>query len=321
MGIVPWAAEEAPERQAALEKDPVVGARKRFQPEAKLRTPRGAPPEMAHWRIRDVLPDLARTYGVHFIADAYENSATGYTVIQSLPTDPVPLFELLDQNAATSHRWQHRGNLVRLRGRAWFLDRPREIPLRLVRRWQAMLERDGFLSFETALEIISQLTDLQLPALSGLARELPAADPQALSPIYELRYPLRLYASLNPGLRQALWRGTAIPVARLLPHQRELFRLTLRQKNRWRTPPMDLERWLLGSFSLSAERAVRTVRRQGTGYGISMQPIRTPAGKPGAAAPPPPAGETRSLVDHLQFRLDYGAERPEILRLVVATPP
>jgi len=65
-----------PRRRAALEKDPLLGAKKPFKPEAKPRiNPLNSVPEYAATRpIQDLLPDLARTFNIHFLSDAYFSS-------------------------------------------------------------------------------------------------------------------------------------------------------------------------------------------------------------------------------------------------------
>src|SRR5438309_645030 len=93
------AGERTPEQEAALEKDPVVGVKMRLQSKAKPRsvdrlTPGGVdlPPRLPFWQFRDLLPDLARTYDVSIISDAYSNASPGFLAIESLPAMPIALF-------------------------------------------------------------------------------------------------------------------------------------------------------------------------------------------------------------------------------------
>jgi hypothetical protein len=53
------------------------------------------------WQLRDLLPDLARTFGVQFISDAYWRMPPGLSVT-ALSAEPVALFELLDR---ATGRW------------------------------------------------------------------------------------------------------------------------------------------------------------------------------------------------------------------------
>src|SRR5207249_11519765 len=67
-----WEQDKSMPPEAELAKDPVFGARQLFKPEAKPRhelyEDPGAP---AMFRLRDLLPDMARRYKVQFIGDAY----------------------------------------------------------------------------------------------------------------------------------------------------------------------------------------------------------------------------------------------------------
>src|SRR3954464_14055411 len=109
------------------------------------------------WSLYALLPELARTYGVDFIADSYWSSAPALG-LGSLPQEPTALYALLDDAAGSHHRWDRvptkwvGGSLIRLRSRTWFLDRPREIPLRYVRRWREEMARRGSVSLEAYLE-------------------------------------------------------------------------------------------------------------------------------------------------------------------------
>src|SRR5262249_51455313 len=137
--------------------------------------------------------------------------------------EPVALYELLDRYAAISHRWEHQGSLIRLRSRQWFYERPREVPLRLVRRWQALLEA-GALPVEEDRRMVSVLTGGQLESLGDVDEEagLPS-DAVDLGWVYPARHALRLYASLSPGQRQRLWRGGTLWATELAPPQRQQF--------------------------------------------------------------------------------------------------
>src|SRR5205823_6540886 len=115
--------EDTPERCAALEKDPVVGVVRGFKPEARPRVDPAFPLSGPVWRLQELLPELARTYGVNFISDSYGSSSP---LVELPPGGQASLYRLLDRCARLSHDWDHRGNLVRLRSRTWFLDRPAE---------------------------------------------------------------------------------------------------------------------------------------------------------------------------------------------------
>jgi hypothetical protein len=342
MPLWPPPAENTAQRQAAREKAPVVGVKRRFTVEAPPHTDLvGRRPEPG-WVSRDLLPDLARIYDVSIISDAYTKSASGLFVSQSFPSEPTALSALLDRLAG-GYEWDHQGRLIRMRSRTWFLERPREIPLRLARRWKAMGEQYGALPFEEYVRMVTELSDGQLEGLTLLAREvkLPVAAPD-LNAVYPARHALRLYASLSPAEKQALWRGDALPVARLAPAQRELFRAALRERNRDRTPPLDLRQWAAGSISISAQPLFRTIEQHENSIRIQTgaapaggapaetaprAPDRAPAAAPGPRTPAPPPSPAapppliiRGWVKQIDFLLQCGPQARQRVGITAALP-
>jgi hypothetical protein len=331
---------DSPPRRADLEKDPVLGVKKLLQRETggpatgSVSAPKASPPR----QIPDLLPELARTYGASFIADAYWRSAPVF----GLPPagEPIALFTLLDRLARPVYHWDWRGPLIRLRSRRWFLDRPREVPLRLVRRWRALLAQHASLPLETYLEVAAVLRDEQLASLGELtaAGVLPRELPD-LQEIDAARHALRLYASLTLPQREALRRGAALPFERLLPVQRELFLAAVRENSRYRTPPLDRTEWVAGSFSLASERYTRVQEEQAgashyrreEGMAAGAPPPAAPRAPgesvlpslPGAPAAPsasPPVRVTRHPVTRAWFIAERGAERLRLGFITIPTP-
>src|SRR5205814_8820238 len=66
-----FAEERTPERQAALAKDPVVDVARRFDPALKPPADWGDDLEIMRRQLPDLLPDLARAFGVDIISDSY----------------------------------------------------------------------------------------------------------------------------------------------------------------------------------------------------------------------------------------------------------
>src|SRR2546428_795108 len=128
------------------------------------------PATPAMFRLRDLLPDLARIYRVQFIADAYTpvNARLG----AQRASEPEALYQVLSRAANPTHRWDRRGNLIRLRSRTWFLDRPKEVPLRLVRHWKELTDQHGALPLETYEEMARSLTDLQMENLGHVGEDV-----------------------------------------------------------------------------------------------------------------------------------------------------
>jgi hypothetical protein len=190
------------------------------------------PPRRSPWgipgrssvRFPELLPTLAECYGVQFVADAYW-SAPRITGNARGKWGAPKLGALLEQLAGTNYRWARRGRLIQLRSKTWFLDRPRELPLRWVRRWSELCERYGALPLAEWTQRIAALPDVQLATLAQLSREVGL--PPEIESVYSARHGLRLYASLAPAQQEALWRGEAIPVSRLSSSQRAQFALVV----------------------------------------------------------------------------------------------
>jgi hypothetical protein len=356
------AAPDSPQRQAALEKDPVVGVKRRLKPQAKLR--RSFDPDGPWgWRLRDLLPDLARTYGVSIIADAYTNSPSGFLAKDSLAAEPTPLFALLDRLCEPHLCWDCPSGqagrdaaprTIRLRSRTWFLDRPREIPQRLVRRWKTLFDTYGALPLAEYARMVSELNEAQLESVPNLRTEerLVLYLPMFLRPGL---WALRLYASLSPGEQQALWQGAALPVAQMTPPQRALFLAAARQSERYQMPPPDMGQWAAGSFSMTAQPILETIDWRGTQPDFHFEPAppaREPkppapghadspappaASPPGGPAPPPafpssglpasagpahdPDPVTRRRVTEVNFQFQFGPQERATASLDVASPP
>jgi hypothetical protein len=303
-------AEDTAARNPEIVKDPVFGAKKRFKPEP-LAPPNhlGVLPRIRqHRRLSDLLPEIAGTYGVQIIADAYR---TAPRVGGSLPSEPVALYALLDRLAAGTHRWENRGSMALVRSRTWFFDRPREIPLRFVRRWKELGDRYGLLPLEECIAMANTLPDIQLEpeALSAAATEagLEFGSPYLLG---RARNALRLYGTLTPAQRQALWQGKPIPVAQMTPHQREIFVAVLQDDARERGEPLDLRHLAGGKLSMKRLSRERTLVTSGAfaraQYETIKAPDNPPAGPPTGKRVTTRDGVTRYRMLTLLFRLEYG---------------
>src|SRR5206468_1349978 len=103
--------------------------------------------------LRNLLPELARTYGVNFIADAYWH-AGARLLPRFFQEESGQKFALLDFLESAGTRWDRSGDLIRLRSPYWFLSRPREVPARLVRRWSRIFDERGALPLEEYLQMV-----------------------------------------------------------------------------------------------------------------------------------------------------------------------
>src|SRR5205807_6045371 len=110
---------------------------------------------------------------------------------------------------APSFIWDRRGSLIRIRERKWYLDRPAEIPLRLVRRWVAVTDRLGALPLAEFASAAATLSDAQIGLLYNPSGAFPGSvfPPQLLGDMNlsasdameRSRYLLRLYERLSPA--------------------------------------------------------------------------------------------------------------------------
>jgi hypothetical protein len=321
------AEEDTAQRRAAGEKDPILGVEKCFKPTAKPRV-RGRDAEgSAGWSLWDLLPDLARTYGVNFISDAYwtRSGAAAPLDASAVAGQLTSLFRLLDRSVWFTHRWDRRGSLVRLRSRTWFDDRPREVPLRRVRQWQRLIDQHGALPLEEVLGSAASLTDHQLAELHLIEYELGLSE--ELSLIDAARHALRLYASLSPAQRQVLGTGKALAVAQLTPGQRDLFTQASGAQVRVSGVAMTAEEWAAGTLQVSRSPFVRVKERRRDSITTVDESAPSPAAPPAlASAPPVPGGVaekgivTRYPLARLSFRLRYGQQLSEDFPLVIASP-
>jgi hypothetical protein len=329
-----------PERRAALEKDPLLGAVKRFQRQPKPRSLAGARPEQSA-ALHSLLPDLAWSCGVDLIADSYAADRTFFPVPAAEPT---PLYDLLDQMTQYGYRWDRKGRLIRIRYRAWPFARGREVPLRVVRRWNERLAIGGEVPLEECTTTAAELGDEQLEALPEAVR---GSDSFFVHRIYAARHALRLYASLTPLQRQTLWHGQPFLVAAMSPAQRALFLAPWQerqQRDREQLTPLPPTPPPLGPesrFSLTSEALVRIVEREGDRTLIQEEPAPLasgtsagtaaatpssaprPGGPSGAtgAAVPNAGGPSRLPVARIAFRFLYSPEVQESIELEVAPPP
>jgi hypothetical protein len=219
-------AEDTLERRASLEKDPLLARWAAFRPAAKPSGQADGSGAGGSWHGCELLPELAKASGANFISDAYWG--TNSVSRDMLSTDPQPLYRWLDALYLPGQRWDHRGSVIRLRSRTWFLERPREVPLRFVRRWsQSYFDRGG-LSLDDYLDAAAGLKESHLQALEDIAdlliqlRWLPRVA-EELRELYPARHVLRFYASLSPEQRQQLAAGRALPYSEITPAERRLF--------------------------------------------------------------------------------------------------
>jgi hypothetical protein len=314
-------------RRAEGEKDPVLSEKKPFRPEAKPQPASDATGRRERRSLRDLFPDLARTFDVQFISDAYWNSSPILDDSAFL-AGPTSLAALLDRSAWYTHEWDRRGRLIRLRSRTWFFDRPREVPLRLVHRWKGIIDQHSELPLEEHVAMATTLNEGQWATMRQIIRDigLPDSYTSGRSP----RPALRLYAILTPAQRQALRQGRPLLVSEMTREQQERFRQAVRQQAQILATTLTLDQWQTGRLSLTTGRFVRVRERQGGAARYhDQQSLVAAASRPPAreGAPTAPSANgkasvtTHHPITRVAFHFACGPELNDTVDLMVSSPP
>jgi hypothetical protein len=325
-----------------------LGDRKRFQTRVRPHLDPAAAGNSPSWRLADLMPDLARTYGVQIISDSYWSSPIALDG-QPLPADPVTLPTLLDRFTAGGHTWECDGKWLRLRSRTWYFDRQREIPLRATREWKAMTDAQGALPLDAYTRLAGGLSTAQLRTLGAVVEQLNL--PQDLLALPAAHSLLQLYATLAPVQRQTLWEGKPLSVAEMTSRQRELWTETVRDRSRRPGAAIGLpdRSWTGGTLSARSSPYLRVAERRGdsTTYRAELPTDTTrqqalppstqepgsrprPAADGGSAFPRSRSEETmaqsrpetvtRHPVTQLVFTLRAGTERSIVVALTTSPP-
>jgi hypothetical protein len=305
--------EENPHRRALLEQDPLLSAGRPFQPDTRPFVDPLLPGASRTVRLlAEILPELARAYDVNLIADSYWMAAAPSGVDAMAGT--APLFEVLDRLAGTDHAWDRRGELVRIRDRKWYLDRPAEIPLRHVRRWVAMTDQRGALPLEEMAAAATTLTDYQIATLDRPLFQRGILPPQLddLRTLEMTRHLLRLYARLLPAQQQVLREGKSLTIAQIAPPLRSLVLATLNRIGRNAPGAMELKQWDRGHLSLTRTPDARLREQRGRSVTWRLESASAPR------AAMPPDAVTRFPVTRWRLEIDYGAQAPAAVGLIVA---
>lgn len=364
---------DPPERLAALEQDPVFTSKQAFG----VKTPpvedrRGA---LTYGQIPALLPEIARTYGVSFLADSYwptpvvpgsafptpappTAAGGGAPAPAPVPGPPLSLGALLtrlsghyegDINRITYnyYRWDRNDRLVLLRDRTWFFDRPKEIPMRLVARWDRMFEEQGCLTLDEYATGIASLTDDQWDSIAenGYSPVLPPGYNTIPSGEVD-REVLRLFGMLTAAQRQRLERGAPIPWTEMNAAQRDLFLSVVEDQSLASVIPATRADLAGASLALAAEPHHLIRRKQGSRIRDRRVPREYDPGRypelfgdarpdaiaqdsPAPAAPaapaapeakPPPITYTRFPAASVSFVVRCGRTSPSVTTILVSGP-
>jgi RNA polymerase sigma factor (sigma-70 family) len=235
MGEAPYAVgrspvADRPDNRVAngkLASDPALCSHVTLLPEASCRaiSPAGST-ESAHEQVTtaDVLETLHRATGFPIVADYYTRlyPPAEVSVLNAM------LFEALNRIAdATRMRWHKDGNWLQFRSVSYYDDRVKEVPNRLLQRWEAARKQHGMLTLDEMVEI-AQLSDAQLNAAEmaegvRICRGLTEWDL-----VRDNREHLRYLAAFTPEQRQAAMSAAGLPFIRMpLAQQQQFLSLAL----------------------------------------------------------------------------------------------
>jgi hypothetical protein len=324
---------DAAERRAALAKDPLLGAVRRFKRQPKPRPDPDAPRNQNFTSLPDLVPDLAWSCDLNVIADSYTADRSGFPVPAE---EPAPLYELLDRITQYGYQWDRKGGyprsgcIIRIRNRAWAFLRPRDVPVRVIRHWNELLAGGGEPPLDEYAATAAALNDDQLELLPGLVR---GRDTFFLHEISFARHGLRLYASFAPLQQQTLRQGQPFPVGAMSPAQRDLFTALWRERQQQSArdepttgppaPPLPP----LGPasrFAMTAERLIMVAEKRGEVTHFTWEHVPDAAQPSTPSAPTPqhpqstrPANITRRALTQVRFQFIYSPEQQDAVQLNV----
>jgi hypothetical protein len=209
---------------AALARDASLQQRVAIAPEAGRPASRAA----AKLTSADVLEALHHATGMPIVADFY----TRLFAPESVTLPEQPLFAALNRLAdAMRLRWQKEAGATKgesawlqFRSADFFIDRPKEVPNRLLARWSASRRRNGTLPLEDLLEI-ARLPDAQLDGreMAEGAREIWGLSEWELAGAEMLRPHLRFLSELTSEQRRMAQDAAGLPFGRMSLTQQQKY--------------------------------------------------------------------------------------------------
>jgi RNA polymerase sigma-70 factor (ECF subfamily) len=188
----------------------------------------------------DVLEAVHRATGLPIAADYY----TRLYPAEAVSVRNQPLFEALNQLSDTMHlRWHKDGPWLQFRSTSFYDDRIKEVPNRLLVRWEASRRQHGYLTLNDLCEI-AQLSDAQLDAaeMAEGARECFDLVEWHLGRDASTRPHLRFLVGFTPAQRQEATSATGLQFAKMpLTQQQQFLSLALAPGPRLEEPLHSLE--------------------------------------------------------------------------------
>jgi hypothetical protein len=228
--------------------DQGVGSASRRAPGGK--EPVFALPPRTAWRMGDVLADIAARARVNLIADDYTldwSRLRGYGVAQPLSQWLAAIRRECGFAASRA------GSFVLVRNRAWYQDRKREVPSRLIARWRRLLHGSAADRMQMLVEIAQRAPFSTHPRITWDRMRVLTENP-------ELDWTIR-----QDGPRTALTVFDMVAVRQIELHLYD--RLPATQKQRvltsgltlqWAEIPDDLRAWFLRAFTRLREEKLRS---------------------------------------------------------------
>jgi Putative zinc-finger len=181
----------------------------------------GAPAPAPKATTADVLEALHRASGSPIVADYY----TRLYKLEEVAVKNRLLFETLDLLADRMRlRWHKKGRWLEFRSSGYYYDRLKEVPNRLLRRWETARRQHGALTLDDLVEI-GQLPDAQLDGaeMAEGARECWGLAEWDLVRKDCLRPHLRYLANFTPEQRQEALSSTGLAFPKMSLAQQQQF--------------------------------------------------------------------------------------------------
>jgi len=214
--------------------------------------------------LNRALADIAATYDLNLVADAYRHPWTNVARIYQ-PRE-LPLYEALNLSTGKLSNWTKKGDFIRVRRRTWFNDRLAEIPERLAEEWAERLRKSPQAGLIEQADMAAQLREEQFENFQSELAERGVDFGFWLAFWLRQRvHFLRAYHALRPDERRVLRLGGALQVARLSPAVRRDLLQAMRYVNRDRDTPWQpgKDDRLFGIELVYFDRNTRAGRQQG----------------------------------------------------------
>ncbi|MDO8589646.1 MAG: hypothetical protein Q7T82_21690 [Armatimonadota bacterium] len=190
------------------------------------------------------LQALSKATHLNAVADIYDRKAN----VETAEWKDKRIADIIESIASdTGYEWVLSGNFVRFRNRTWFLDELRTVPEAVAKRFKDLKEKQGRLTFQDYVELVSSLTDDQLSGLAESGDKYSLAG-EAAAALRYLPY-FRFFVGLGNGQRAAMWASGGLSMAAMGHSQQEAF-LRLIALDRPLTPPY----WAPGVFFFARQR-------------------------------------------------------------------